>query len=38
MSNGDTILDPKTTTKPRLERPKLYKVLLVNDDYTSCWC
>ncbi|MCD1263345.1 ATP-dependent Clp protease adapter ClpS [Shinella sp. AETb1-6] len=34
MSNGDTILDPKTTTKPRLERPKLYKVLLVNDDYT----
>ena len=34
MSNGDTTLTPKTTTKPKLERPKLYKVLLVNDDYT----
>ena len=34
MSNGDTTLTPKTTTKPQLERPKLYKVLLVNDDYT----
>ena len=34
MSNGDTTLEPKTTTKPKLERPKLYKVLLVNDDYT----
>jgi ATP-dependent Clp protease adaptor protein ClpS len=34
MSNGDTTLKPKTTTKPKLERPKLYKVLLVNDDYT----
>ena len=34
MSNGDTTLTPKTVTKPKLERPKLYKVLLVNDDYT----
>lgn len=34
MSNGDTTLTPKTSTKPQLERPKLYKVLLVNDDYT----
>ncbi|MCR6500241.1 ATP-dependent Clp protease adapter ClpS [Shinella sp. CPCC 101442] len=34
MSNGDTTLIPKTTTKPKIERPKLYKVLLVNDDYT----
>lgn len=34
MSNGDTILTPKTVTKPKLERPKLYKVILVNDDYT----
>ena len=34
MSNGDTTLTPKTSTKPKLERPKLYKVLLVNDDYT----
>ena len=31
---GDTTLTPKTTTKPKLERPKLYKVMLVNDDYT----
>ena len=34
MSNGDTTLTPKTVTKPKLERPKLYKVILVNDDYT----
>ena len=34
MSNGDTTLTPKTVTTPKLERPKLYKVLLVNDDYT----
>ena len=34
MSNGDTTLTPKTTVKPKLERPKLYKVLLLNDDYT----
>ncbi|MBP1845319.1 ATP-dependent Clp protease adaptor protein ClpS [Rhizobium petrolearium] len=30
----DIILKPKTITKPKLERPKLYKVILVNDDYT----
>lgn len=30
----DTTLKPKTITKPKLERPKLYKVILVNDDYT----
>ena len=34
MSNGDTVLTPKTTVKPKLERPRLYKVILVNDDYT----
>ena len=34
MSNGDTTLTPKTVTETKLERPKLYKVLLVNDDYT----
>jgi len=34
MSNGDTVLTPKTTAKPTLERPRLYKVILVNDDYT----
>ena len=30
----DTTLTPKTDTKPKLDRPKLYKVILVNDDYT----
>jgi len=30
----NTTMKPKTTTKPKLERPKLYKVILVNDDYT----
>jgi ATP-dependent Clp protease adaptor protein ClpS len=30
----NTTLKPKTVTKPKLERPKLYKVILVNDDYT----
>lgn len=34
MANDDVTLTPKTTTKPKLERPKLYKVILVNDDYT----
>ena len=29
-----TTATPKTTTKPKLERPKLYKVILLNDDYT----
>jgi ATP-dependent Clp protease adaptor protein ClpS len=33
MAN-ETTTTPKTITKPKLERPKLYKVLLVNDDYT----
>jgi ATP-dependent Clp protease adaptor protein ClpS len=34
MSNGDVTLTPKIDTKPKLEKPKLYKVILVNDDYT----
>ncbi len=34
MSDGDTTLTPKTATKPKLQRPRLYKVILVNDDYT----
>lgn len=25
---------PRTRTKPKVERPKLYKVILVNDDFT----
>ena len=31
---SDTITAPKTTAKPKTERPKLYKVLLLNDDFT----
>ncbi|MDX3926881.1 MAG: ATP-dependent Clp protease adapter ClpS [Shinella sp.] len=34
MSDNDTALKPKTKTKPKLARPKLYKVILFNDDYT----
>jgi len=34
MSNGDVTITPKIDTKPKLDRPKLYKVILVNDDYT----
>ena len=34
MSNKDAAVKPKTGTKPKLERPRLYKVVLVNDDYT----
>lgn len=34
MSEIGTELKPRTKTAPRLERPKLYKVILFNDDYT----
>ena len=30
----ETILKPRTKTQPKTERPKLYKVILVNDDFT----
>jgi len=29
-----TVLAPKTKTEPKVERPKLWKVILLNDDYT----
>ena len=29
-----TTTKPRTRVKPKLERPKLYKVILVNDDFT----
>jgi ATP-dependent Clp protease adaptor protein ClpS len=32
--SDDTTTTPKTVTKPKLERPKLYKIILLNDDYT----
>jgi ATP-dependent Clp protease adaptor protein ClpS len=30
----DTVVTPKTKTKVKTERPRLHKVILVNDDYT----
>src|SRR3569832_2819113 len=30
----DTVTTPRTKAKPKTERPKLHKVILVNDDYT----
>jgi ATP-dependent Clp protease adaptor protein ClpS len=31
---SDTVIKPKTKVKTKVERPKLHKVILVNDDYT----
>ena len=31
---NDTVTKPKTRTKTKVERPRLHKVILVNDDYT----
>ena len=33
MSKTD-IAEPKVKTKPKVERPKMHKVILLNDDYT----
>jgi len=33
MPNG-TVVKPRTRVKPKVERPRLHKVILVNDDYT----
>ena len=30
----DTVVKPSTKVKTKTERPKLHKVILVNDDYT----
>jgi ATP-dependent Clp protease adaptor protein ClpS len=30
----DTVVKPRTRAKPKIERPKLHKVILVNDDFT----
>ena len=32
--NPDTILKPRTKVKQKVERPKLHKVILINDDFT----
>jgi ATP-dependent Clp protease adaptor protein ClpS len=29
-----TVEKPRTKTKPKTQRPPLYKVILINDDYT----
>jgi ATP-dependent Clp protease adaptor protein ClpS len=31
---NDAVTRPRTKTKPKVERPKLHKVILVNDDFT----
>ena len=31
---SDTRTTPTATTKPKTERPRMYKVVLLNDDYT----
>lgn len=33
-NEGDTVVKPRVLSKPKVERPKLYKVILLNDDYT----
>lgn len=33
-SMADIDLKPRTATRPKTERPKLHKVILVNDDFT----
>ena len=33
----EIVSKPRTKTKPQTERPKLYKVILVNDDFTPRW-
>ena len=31
---SDTIITPGTKVEPKVERPRLHKVILLNDDYT----
>ena len=31
---NDTVTKPKTRTRTKVERPKLHKVILINDDFT----
>ena len=30
----DIVTKPRTKVRPKTERPRLYKVILINDDYT----
>ena len=34
MSDDIDVLKPETILEPKTERPRLYKVVLLNDDYT----
>jgi ATP-dependent Clp protease adaptor protein ClpS len=34
MPDSSTITHPRTKVRPKTERPKLHKVILLNDDYT----
>jgi ATP-dependent Clp protease adaptor protein ClpS len=31
---GQTVVTPRTKVKPQTQRPKLWKVILLNDDFT----
>ena len=32
--SDDVVLKPDTVAKPKVQQPRLYKVILLNDDYT----
>src|SRR5690349_24616467 len=32
--SDDVVLKPDTIAKPKIQQPRLYKVILLNDDYT----
>jgi ATP-dependent Clp protease adapter protein ClpS len=34
MNDDIDVLKPDTVLKPKIEQPRLYKVVLINDDYT----
>ncbi len=34
MSDKDTLTKPRVKVQPKTERPRLHKVILVNDDYS----
>ena len=34
MTDIPTITKPRTVTRPKVEKPRLYKVMLLNDDFT----
>jgi ATP-dependent Clp protease adaptor protein ClpS len=34
MSNHNTVVKPSTKVRTKTQRPKLWKVILLNDDYT----